>query len=362
LRNAFPTVTLIELESNRGFTGGNEAGVAASHGDVLVFINNDMRVAPDAIQRLVSALDGGRACVAARVLSWDGTRIDFLRGALNFEGRGYQDFYGAPADGEQQTAADSFFANGGAFAVTRDAYRQAGGFDTALFAYYDDVDLGWRLRLTGRSIRVEDTAVVWHRHGATVQKQPAGQKRFLMERNALISLARNYGEPALQRTFGATLLLAVRRALDESRFGSGVSSLATLAYAAAPALVPATAPTEHRGIGMCCAGSRRRPSRRSAPRSRICRASPRREPPCNGREPCPMPRFSATSAAPSKRCRRWRRTSRCTRGSSPGSICRASSTPGCGCSSSATRPSPPTCRARPCDSSNWAGRCRRRRG
>jgi GT2 family glycosyltransferase/glycosyltransferase involved in cell wall biosynthesis len=228
VRQTFPRVRVVALDRNRGFTGGNEAGVEASRGDVLAFFNNDMRVAPDAVTRLVAALDGGRACAAARVLSWDGRQIDFLRGSLNFEGRGFQDFYGEPATGERQTSADTFFANGGAFAVSRDAYTRAGGFDPALFAYYDDVDLGWRLRLAGASILVEDKAVVWHRHGATVRTQPAGQKRFLMERNALTTLARNYGEHALRRTFGATLLLAVRRVLDESVFVSGPSALATL--------------------------------------------------------------------------------------------------------------------------------------
>jgi GT2 family glycosyltransferase/glycosyltransferase involved in cell wall biosynthesis len=229
VRQTFPRVQVVALDRNLGFTGGNEAGVAASRGEVLAFFNNDMRVAPDTVTRLVAALDGGRACAAARVLSWNGRQIDFLRGSLNFEGRGFQDFYGEPATGERQTSADTFFANGGAFAVSRDAYTRAGGFDPALFAYYDDVDLGWRLRLAGASIIVEDKAVVWHRHGATVRTQPAGQKRFLMERNALTTLARNYGERALRRTFGATLLLAVRRVLDESVLASGPSALAAMA-------------------------------------------------------------------------------------------------------------------------------------
>ena len=69
--------------------------------------------------------------------------------------------------------------------MTRDAYMRAGGFDPALFAYYDDVDLGWRLRLTGtrsasRTRRWSSIATA-----RPSRTQPAGQKRFLMERNAL---------------------------------------------------------------------------------------------------------------------------------------------------------------------------------
>ena len=207
---------VVALDRNRGFTGGNEAGVREASGDVLVFLNNDMRVEPDCLRELVGALDADCSCAGARVLSWDGRAIDFIRGSLNFEGRGFQDSYGLPNLPELATPADTFFPNGGAFAVTRDAYHRAGGFDPAFFAYYDDVDLGWRLRLTGTSIRVVGRAVVYHRHGATSRTQPRGQKRFLMDRNALWTLMKNYGESALRRTLGPALVLAIRRVLDES--------------------------------------------------------------------------------------------------------------------------------------------------
>ncbi len=67
LRQSFPRVLVVALPENRGFTGGNSAGVAAATGEVLVFLNNDMRVEPDAIRRLVAALDERTTCVAARV-------------------------------------------------------------------------------------------------------------------------------------------------------------------------------------------------------------------------------------------------------------------------------------------------------
>lgn len=212
-----PRVRVVPLPSNQGFTGGNAAGVAIATGDVLVFFNNDMRVEPDAVRRLVTAAASGAACAAARVLSWDGREIDFLRGTISFEARGFQDYYGEPVTLDRTRAADTFFPNGGAFAVSRAAYDRAGGFDDAFFAYYDDVDLGWRLRLAGLEMHVEDAAIVYHRHGATSRTQPAGQKRFLMERNALWTLLKNYGEATLRRTLGPVLLLATRRLLDEAR-------------------------------------------------------------------------------------------------------------------------------------------------
>lgn len=213
----FPTVRVVALSENRGFTGGNEAGVAASRGDVLVFLNNDMRVEPDAIRRLVDRLGPGVACTAARVLSWNGRAIDFIRGTINFEGRGYQEDHGEPSVDDRSTAQPTFFPNGGAFAVTRQAYDRSGGFDPGFFAYYDDVDLGWRLRIVGSDIQVVKEAVVYHRHGATGKKHPRGQKRYLLERNALWTVFKCYGTAALRRTLGAALLLATRRVLQDVR-------------------------------------------------------------------------------------------------------------------------------------------------
>lgn len=210
----FPQVRLVPLAENRGFTGGNAAGVAAATGDVLLFLNNDMRVEPTLVRHLVDALRTDTACVAARVMSWDGAHIDFVRGTASFEARGYQEHYQQPYTPGMRLA-DSFFPNGGAFAVTRTAYEEAGGFDARLFAYYDDVDLGWRLRALGHGIRTVPDAVAYHRHGATVRTQPRAHKRWLMDRNALWIALRNYDDVSLPRMVPALLLLAGLRVAQD---------------------------------------------------------------------------------------------------------------------------------------------------
>jgi len=214
LAERFPRVRVVALSENRGFTGGNQAGVAAATGQVLVFLNNDMRVEPTFVSRLVDALDDHTACAAARVMSWDGQRIDFVRGTSSFESRGFQEHY-AQSYTAGMALAESFFPNGGAFAVTRQAYDQAGGFDPALFAYYDDIDLGWRLRMMGHAIRTVPDAVAYHRHGATAATQPHAHKRFLMARNALWTALRNYDDRALPAVLPALLTLAGLRVAQD---------------------------------------------------------------------------------------------------------------------------------------------------
>jgi GT2 family glycosyltransferase/glycosyltransferase involved in cell wall biosynthesis len=214
LRTRFPEVRIVALPENRGFTGGNKAGVDASTGDVLLFVNNDMRFEPSMVSRLVDALDERTACAGARVMSWDGTHIDFVRGTASFEARGYQEHFGEPFV-PGTALAESFFPNGGAFAVTRAAYDDAGGFDPALFAYYDDVDLGWRLRMAGHAIRTAADAVAYHKHGATVSTQPAAHKRFMLARNALWIAVRNYDDRTLPHVLPAVLMLAGLRVAQD---------------------------------------------------------------------------------------------------------------------------------------------------
>ncbi len=225
LGERFPDVRVVALAENRGFTGGNAAGVAAATGDVLVFVNNDMRFEPTFVPRLVAALDEGTACAAARVMSWDGSGIDFVRGTASFEARGFQEQFGhAYVPG--MALAESFFPNGGAFAVTRRAYEEAGGFDPALFAYYDDIDLGWRLRMAGHHIRTVPDAVAYHRHGATVATQPHAHKRFVLARNALWIALRNYDDRTLPHVLPAILVLAgLRVAQDLAWLGTPLRDL-----------------------------------------------------------------------------------------------------------------------------------------
>ncbi|MGE3841834.1 MAG: glycosyltransferase, partial [Vicinamibacterales bacterium] len=212
----FPAVKVVALAENRGFTGGNAAGVHEATGDVLVFFNNDMRVEPGAVRTLVSALSDEFPCAAAVVRSWNGRHIDFVRGSLNFEGHGFQDHYGEPWRPERAMASETFFPNGGAFAIRRKTYLEAGGFDEHFFAYYDDVDLGYGIRQTGGRVRVVPDAHVYHRHGATSRRYPQGQKRFLMERNALATVLKRYEPSTLDRSLGAVLLLATRRIAQET--------------------------------------------------------------------------------------------------------------------------------------------------
>jgi len=64
------------------------------------------------------------------------------------------------------------FACGGAMAIEAVVFDEAGGFDPEFFAYYEDVDLGWRMWVLGHAIHYVPSAECWHHHSSTSKTLP----------------------------------------------------------------------------------------------------------------------------------------------------------------------------------------------
>ncbi len=242
-----PGATTIRTGRNVGFSAGSNAGARVSSGEYLFFLNDDTRVAPTALGALVAVAERRQAAaVGAVMLDWTGERIDFAGGLVNFEGRGFALRHGEAVAGAALDEAPTFFACGGAALVRRAAFESAGGWDEPTFAYYEDVELGWRLRLLGHDVWLAPGAVVFHKHHGTSGTGSAARARAF-ERNGLRMIYALLAEDNLRRLLPAALLLAADRAIlgtDFSRAASaddgagGAPSLAaTVAAAARHALV-----------------------------------------------------------------------------------------------------------------------------
>src|SRR6185436_2197554 len=55
----FPSVRVVSLSENRGFAGGNNAGVREARGEFVALLNNDTVPESTWLQTLVSGVDGG---------------------------------------------------------------------------------------------------------------------------------------------------------------------------------------------------------------------------------------------------------------------------------------------------------------
>lgn len=220
----YPRVRVIRNATNEGFAAACNRGADAARSPVVAFLNNDMHVDPSWLTELVLPLGEDQIrCTASLILSWDGTRVNYAGGGMNFHGIGIQVGIDDPNIDLYRKPADTLFACGGAMAVDRAYFLEIGGFDEDFFAYYEDVDLGWRMNVLGSRVRYVPSSIVYHHHSATSRRVDVHRIRLLQIRNPLFTIFKNYDEDNLRRALPAAILLTLRRtkyllALDETEF------------------------------------------------------------------------------------------------------------------------------------------------
>ena len=191
VRSEFPEVTLVELPDNLGFGRAVNAGVRAGEGDAIVLVNNDVLVAPGFVDAIVSPLASpGVGMVAGLTTIPETDLVDAFGIELDRALASYNRARRAPVG---TPAGRLAMPSGGAAAYRREAWEAAGGFDEALFAYGEDVDLGLRLRSLGWEAAESATARGVHLGGASAgvdspfQRELAGFARgFLLRRYGIL--------------------------------------------------------------------------------------------------------------------------------------------------------------------------------
>lgn len=213
MRERYPQVKIVETGRNLGFAGGNNAGARQATGEYVAFLNNDAHVMPDWLTELVRALqsDPDVICVGSRLMNFTGDRVEFGGSSINFYGYGYQEGYDRANIADYMSTHPTIFACGGAFLIQRDVYLNSGGLDEDYFIYYEDVDLGWRLWVMGYKVLYVGSSVVLHKHHGAKHQMPDASRRVLFERNAMLTLIKNYDDENLAKIWPVSLLLAIKR-------------------------------------------------------------------------------------------------------------------------------------------------------
>jgi len=185
----FPDARVIELGRNYGFAPAVNRGVKESDGEYVVLLNDDCNVRANWLVELIRPFEANPsiACVGSLILDAAGEKIDFQTGTANIFGWGFQKDRGAEASSARNEPFRTFFACGAACAFRRDVFEAAGMLLEETFAYFEDVEIGWRLNTLGYEVWTNPASVVEHHHGATVKRFGRGFHAFLTERNALLN-------------------------------------------------------------------------------------------------------------------------------------------------------------------------------
>lgn len=211
LRKNYKSVKIVRNIKNEGFAKPSNDGARSANGEYVAFLNSDMRVEKDWLIELVNSIDEQKAqCAASLILSWNGDMLDFAGGSVNFYGLGYQYDFHVPVseiDIKLDKDKEILFACGGAMLVDRKLFLDAGGFDEDYFAYFEDVDFGWRFTLLGNKTVLSVKSRVRHKHNGTSSRIAKERIRKLCERNNLYTVFKNYGDEIFNRVMLPAILL-----------------------------------------------------------------------------------------------------------------------------------------------------------
>ncbi|MBL8724782.1 MAG: glycosyltransferase family 2 protein [Planctomycetes bacterium] len=169
VQKAHGWVRLVRLPENRFFIRGNAAGAAVASRDLLVFLNNDMRVEPDWLVELLRPFGaedrtGDLFAVTSRIeMQGQRTETGFARG---FVRQGEVRFVQVP--GGDGPPAPVLWAGGGSSAYDRRKHDAIGGFE-GLYepCYVEDVSLSYQAWRRGWRCVYAHRSVVHHAHRGT---------------------------------------------------------------------------------------------------------------------------------------------------------------------------------------------------
>jgi GT2 family glycosyltransferase len=200
LKETWPKVRVIALERNWGFAGGYNEALRQVNTDYYVLLNSDVEVAPGWIEPIITLMESNPnigACQPKILMYHDRTSFEYAGAA-----GGWLDYLGYPFArgrifdvcekdlGQYDSTTPIFWASGAALYIRARLYHDLNGFDGFFFAHQEEIDLCWRLQLSGYSVYCCPASVVYHVGGGTL---PKGNERkvFLNFRNNLIMLAKN---------------------------------------------------------------------------------------------------------------------------------------------------------------------------
>jgi len=187
-------IRLIRSQTNRGFTGGNNMGIAAASGEYVLLLNNDAVADPGWAAALVRAaqVDPEVGMCASKIVCYDDPAvIDSAGLLLARDGLGRGRGRLARDNGRFNEAEEVLMPSACAALYRRAMLDAIGLFDEEFFMYCEDVDLALRGRVAGWRCRYVPDAVVRHRYS-----QSAGgyspRKIFLVERNRIWVMLKSF--------------------------------------------------------------------------------------------------------------------------------------------------------------------------
>lgn len=213
IRQAYPSLTLIETGRNLGYAEGNNVGLRhALQGDAdyLLILNNDTIVAADMLHELVRASRALPRSVLGPLtfyhhdpdrVWWAGSRWNSAGCRLEHTGNGRDGPAVVPG---AEPIATTYVVGSALFAPVA-LFREIGLLDAQYFLTHEETDWCYRARQAGWSCHCVPRAQMWHKVSVSMGGSGSPLQVYFYTRNALLWGERHLDRRDYLRLLGKTL-------------------------------------------------------------------------------------------------------------------------------------------------------------
>ena len=183
--------------------------------DLLLFIHDDAALTPNSVESMVARVlaDPDTAIVGPKIVNWDDPRVlEEVGMAADRFGYPYKGLEEGEIDrGQHDRSSEVFFVTSTCMLVKHSVFRQLRGWDARMRAFSEDLDLCWRARIAGHSVRFEPEAKARHAIALATGKRssPYVPTRYFIRRNRLRAVTKNASAPRLLALIPLFVLLSV---------------------------------------------------------------------------------------------------------------------------------------------------------
>ena len=197
----FSQVKILQTGSNAGYSRAYNLALREARGKYAILLNNDVEVTANWLEPLVAAAESDQAIGALQ------PKIRSLidEGYFEYAGAcgGYMDIYGYPFlrgrlffttekdEGQYDDETEVFWTSGAAMFVRVSALEKSGYLDEDFVYHMEEIDLCWRMQLTGHKLKVIPESVIYHYAGATL-KSGSFMKLYWNHRNNIFMMLKNF--------------------------------------------------------------------------------------------------------------------------------------------------------------------------
>lgn len=137
----FGLFEIFESDENLGFGKANNIAFSKGKSDIVLFLNIDTEIYPNALKNLEYEIEHSNK----DVVIWELRQFPYEHPKIY-----------------NPITMETTWCSGAAFAIRRDAFSFIGGFEEKIFMYAEDVDLSWRLRSYGYKLHYCPRVMVNH--------------------------------------------------------------------------------------------------------------------------------------------------------------------------------------------------------